>query len=684
MVAKYPREIDVIPDPSSNQTLAVGGHSYLHRLENSAIEAIQRTLGTDPGIDATVPKGAVGDGVVDDADALLSGDADPRTMLLESDKVYRVGRSITLTGNTISRGGILRPDNGVTITLNGSVDAGLYQWIDESLGGSVVLTNTDREYPEWRGQSGVRRSIVGRIGSPEGVALEDETGAEVLRVEGGRVEGSGPTLLVGGTPVTYGSLWEPPPQAAWDGSPGAFADATSWETTDYIQAWDEIVDAANLKTPGYVRREEVGLDSSGMFPIVRYVFEPPAAEGTLLLVCSAHAAETVGNLAYIRTFWHMVHEWQEYGHLSVLRHRFRLVVFPYLNAWGGSNILSRPRKNYNGVDLNRNYSTYWDQGDPDPESVIYRGTAPFSEPETQYVRDAISEFRDSLVGVVDQHDTGNSISGNIHYPFVYVPGNEMEVDRTPIRKLIEELQDENDVQYTVWNPQPSLGQYAASLGVMAVTPEYKQGSHSDVALDSESATAATRYYGNVLIRLTHCRKRIERIYEEPLARYFYSAASEPIPSDGSFPEIPRYSGLIEVGGAGIVVFSGAVTIGTALGGEEDITVRVKPLLGQVAGGEMSLVRPGNADCIHVLQRVGDRATVPFMYTVPSSDYWTMSQGKATVKCGIYVSADKPGARVYRYHAQAQYFPSVGTRRVEHYASTTTPGMERTYPAPNEG
>jgi len=39
------------------------------------------------------------------------------------------------------------------------------------------------------------------------------------------------------------------------------------------------------------------------------------------------------------------------------------------------------------VDLNRNYPNWWTDGDTDVTTQVYRGTAPFSEPETQAFRD---------------------------------------------------------------------------------------------------------------------------------------------------------------------------------------------------------------------------------------------------------------------------------------------------------
>ena len=70
-----------------------------------------------------------------------------------------------------------------------------------------------------------------------------------------------------------------------------------------------------------------------------------------------------------------------------------------------------------GVDLNRNYSYLWgydnDGSSPDGCSETYRGTAPFSEPETQAVRD-----------FVNQHDfkinfNYHSYSDLLIYPFGY-------------------------------------------------------------------------------------------------------------------------------------------------------------------------------------------------------------------------------------------------------------------------
>jgi hypothetical protein len=44
-----------------------------------------------------------------------------------------------------------------------------------------------------------------------------------------------------------------------------------------------------------------------------------------------------------------------------------------------------------GVDLNRNYDHYWQYGDANIHSEIYKGPAPFSEPETQAIKNLVEE-----------------------------------------------------------------------------------------------------------------------------------------------------------------------------------------------------------------------------------------------------------------------------------------------------
>jgi hypothetical protein len=71
-----------------------------------------------------------------------------------------------------------------------------------------------------------------------------------------------------------------------------------------------------------------------------------------------------------------------------------------------------------GVDLNRNYGYYWGYDDfgssPDPWSETYRGTGPFSEPETQIIRD-FCDAREVML-CLNYHTYGNLLI----YPWAYL------------------------------------------------------------------------------------------------------------------------------------------------------------------------------------------------------------------------------------------------------------------------
>lgn len=70
-----------------------------------------------------------------------------------------------------------------------------------------------------------------------------------------------------------------------------------------------------------------------------------------------------------------------------------------------------------GVDLNRNYGYMWGYDDigssPDPSNDLYRGTAPFSEPETQTIRDFFAARE--IIMSISYHSYGELVL----YPWGY-------------------------------------------------------------------------------------------------------------------------------------------------------------------------------------------------------------------------------------------------------------------------
>ena len=80
-----------------------------------------------------------------------------------------------------------------------------------------------------------------------------------------------------------------------------------------------------------------------------------------------------------------------------------------------------------GVDLNRNYGYLWGYDDngssPSPPDPTYRGTGPFSEPETQNMRDFITTHEFSIT--VSYHSKGNLLIWPWGYDYVYCPDEDI-------------------------------------------------------------------------------------------------------------------------------------------------------------------------------------------------------------------------------------------------------------------
>lgn len=106
---------------------------------------------------------------------------------------------------------------------------------------------------------------------------------------------------------------------------------------------------------------------------------------------------------------------------------------------------------HRGTDLNRNYSYQWGGGgaSTSPSSDTYRGEAPFSEPETQAVRNLLTSRRNLKV-MMSYH----SFSNLILWPWGYT------TQRVPNAKLVEIGQKLG--QMTGYRPQQAADLYVAS------------------------------------------------------------------------------------------------------------------------------------------------------------------------------------------------------------------------------
>ena len=167
-------------------------------------------------------------------------------------------------------------------------------------------------------------------------------------------------------------------------------------------------------------------------------------EPSVLIVGCHHARELISveiPLAIIKT---LTENYSVDTRIKSLVDNRDIWIVPMLNPDGHvyvEEVNSTWRKNrntndnsnslYQGVDLNRNYGFKWGYDNtgssPQTKSETYRGTAPFSEPETQAIKDLMEEH-DFALGL-SYHSYGNSFL----FPWGYI--DEDTEDNTVFERL---------------------------------------------------------------------------------------------------------------------------------------------------------------------------------------------------------------------------------------------------------
>lgn len=116
-------------------------------------------------------------------------------------------------------------------------------------------------------------------------------------------------------------------------------------------------------------------------------------------------------------------------------------TFPVAQGGAGQRLWRKNRRNNGngtfGVDLNRNWSTAWGQpgASSNPSSDVYRGTGPFSEPETANLADFMSSLP-NVKGHLDIHSFSQLILGPWAYSETACPPREQEL------RLAQQRQEE--------------------------------------------------------------------------------------------------------------------------------------------------------------------------------------------------------------------------------------------------
>lgn len=188
---------------------------------------------------------------------------------------------------------------------------------------------------------------------------------------------------------------------------------------------DEVIaqlDSMRLKFPGLIsQKTQIGKSVQGRPIYAVHISKTPDVNGTqpqILYTALHHAREPEGMMALIYYMYYLLENYNTNASIKYLVDNREMWFIPVVNPDGYEyNRSTNPtgggmwRKNRTknadttyGIDLNRNYgpNAYWNSSNNGSSTLTsddtYRGTAPFSEPETQAIRDfvATKKFRIAL------------------------------------------------------------------------------------------------------------------------------------------------------------------------------------------------------------------------------------------------------------------------------------------------
>lgn len=248
-----------------------------------------------------------------------------------------------------------------------------------------------------------------------------------------------------------------------------------------------IADAIQMvrDTPGYAV-ETLGPSSDGVNPIIGLRREN-GSKPYIFIEGGIHGGHEWRTVYWVREFARLIAnpEGPQYRLLKLLRESFSFYFVPCLNPYGyengvrwNGNLKEHTFQNgetaIRGVDLNRNFDQFWDEYDPPEPGWGRKGDYPFSEVETQYIRDKVLELKP--VFFADTHTWGSRTGATT---YVTAPGKEslfpMAVRCVQNMKLVN---GRTDIYYA--NPVNRRGQahiwvayQRSSLGLfpLTATPE---------------------------------------------------------------------------------------------------------------------------------------------------------------------------------------------------------------------
>lgn len=279
------------------------------------------------------------------------------------------------------------------------------------------------------------------------------------------------------------------------------ASIPSWETTmgtltlsKMYEMWDGLINSTSRMT-----KEVIGKDQSDTYDIWKVTFKAKSPKIKLLLTANIHGHISDTRCSTLSLYYFMydiVRNCEKSKILYWLRENAEIIFIPVANPWGfdgdGSRLNSR------GVNLNRNFSIGW-------ESNAESGSEPFSEKETQYIRDMLITNKDA-VGYIDLHCYGtSSVNSFLEYVGIYPD------DKGIAYKILKDLgfyytqkYSGKAIEYANQTVGGTSLLYAEmGLGINAGLLEFSTATNDYGAFSKDIIQRQVEWYGNVIYKWLH-------------------------------------------------------------------------------------------------------------------------------------------------------------------------------------
>jgi hypothetical protein len=319
-------------------------------------------------------------------------------------------------------------------------------------------------------------------------------------------------------PQDYG-YWAPPEQPAT-------STFTEQNYLDWIAKWDEYM----AQHPDYITKTRFGTDQTGVFDMYYYTLTPVNYEKTMIVEACLHGNEKMGTYALYRFINHLLNDWAKYPQLAYIRNKVRLILIPVANPYGYQN---DTRRNGNpivmgsngaiGIDLNRNFDTYWDNY---TDLGYPKGTASFSEAETTAIKALIEQYKDSIV-FLDLH----TITTNNAQYICYMPRHE-DGSFSEFRKYIEYRYNKDKTDFSFADGTQIVDFATAQLpsaichagiiqGMNSATLEYRNQLFDSTWGSPTEVRKALEWYGNMIILASKWKYKPQyEVLTEPFTRLY--------------------------------------------------------------------------------------------------------------------------------------------------------------------